>query len=205
MEAVFRCVTPRLGRRVALVSGLWLLAACSHGSTRVPPTTIDGETGSASIRSSRYRRSCKSDSQCPSGQRCGFTGRTSCEGSGTCIIEKAGASCADPGGRCGCDGQPVDVFCAVGASSEFTSAPAPFVGPCPIPCTARNRANPWLRQSGDSAYDPANGPTGDFIARNPPRFARSSSPIDLPYLYTEHFSPIIGQNIAVYVFSTLRD
>jgi hypothetical protein len=135
MREVFRCMTSRLGR-VALVSGLWLLAACSHGSTRVPPTTTDGETGRASIRSSLDRSSCKSDSQCRSGQRCGFTRRTGCEGSGTCIIEKAGASCADPGGRCGCDGQPVDVFCAVGSSSEFTSAPAPFVGPCPIPCTA---------------------------------------------------------------------
>lgn len=131
MWAVFRCVTSRLGH-VALVSGLWLLAACSNGSTRVSPTTTDGATGSANIGISRDLRSCKSDSECPSGQRCGFTGRTGCEGSGTCIIEKAGASCADPGGRCGCDGQAVDVFCAVGSSSEFTSAPAPYVGPCPI-------------------------------------------------------------------------
>jgi hypothetical protein len=124
-------------RRAALVSGLWLLAVC-NGSTSVPPTTTVGATESGNIRSniqsSDGRASCKSAAECPSGQRCGFTGAMGCEGSGTCVVESAGG-CFDPGGRCGCDGRPVDLFCGRGSCSEFASAPVAFVGPCPIPCT----------------------------------------------------------------------
>jgi len=121
--------------RTALVSGLWLLAACGNGATSVPPTKTTVTAGAENTQSSQHGASCRKDSECPSRQRCGFTGATGCEGSGTCVVEKAGASCADPGGRCGCDGQPVDLFCAVGSSTEFASAPVGSVGPCPIPCT----------------------------------------------------------------------
>ena len=121
--------------RTALVSGLWLLTACGNGRTSVPPAKIAATTGTENTPSSQHSASCKKDSNCPSGQRCGFTGATGCEGSGTCVVAVAGAACADPGGRCGCDGQPVDLFCAAGSSTEFASAPVGSVGPCPMPCT----------------------------------------------------------------------
>jgi hypothetical protein len=38
------------------------------------------------------------------------------------VSEGAGA-CFDPGGRCGCDGQTVDLFCGKGSTTEFASAP----------------------------------------------------------------------------------
>ena len=133
-RVVFRWVTSRLGY-AALVTGLSLLVACSKGSTHVPPTTNVGTTRSDDTSLSRGAASCKSDSECPSSQRCGFTGVTGCEGSGTCVVAAAGAACLDPGGRCGCDGQPVDLFCAAGSSAEFSSAPIGSVGPCPRPCT----------------------------------------------------------------------
>jgi hypothetical protein len=118
-----------------LVSGLWLLAACSNGTTNVPPAKTVPTAGVENTQSSQHGASCKKDANCPSGQRCGFTGAMGCEGSGTCVVEKAGGNCFDPGGRCGCDGQPVDLFCAVGSSTEFASAPVGFVGDCPKPCT----------------------------------------------------------------------
>ena len=121
--------------RTALISGLWLLAACGNGATRVPPAKTALTTGAKNTQSSQHGASCKKDSDCPSGQRCGFTGAMGCEGSGTCVVAVAGAACADPGGRCGCDGQPVDLFCAAGSSTEFASAPVGSVGPCPKTCT----------------------------------------------------------------------
>jgi hypothetical protein len=130
----------RLGRS-AMVSGLWLLAACSGGSSRVPGSKTQGATESGNIPISQVGASCKSNSECPPGQRCGFTGAMGCQGSGTCVVESVGGGCFDPGGRCGCDGQTVDLFCAKGSSSEFASAPVAFVGPCPIPCT-EDRACP---------------------------------------------------------------
>ena len=91
--------------RMALVSGLWLLAACGHGATSVPPAKTASTIGAENTRSSQRGASCKKDSECPAGQ------------------------------RCGCDGQPVDLFCAAGSSTEFASAPVGSVGPCPRPCT----------------------------------------------------------------------
>ena len=120
--------------RMALVSGLWLLAACGHGATSVPSAKTASTIGAENTRSSQRGASCKKDSECPAGQRCGFTGATGCDGSGKCVVAVAGA-CFDPGGRCGCDGQPVDLFCAAGSSTEFASAPVGSVGPCPRPCT----------------------------------------------------------------------
>lgn len=134
--------TLKLGR-AALVSGLWLLAACGNGSTRVPPAKTAGVTESTNIRPGGGA-SCKKDSDCPSGQRCGFTGANGCEGRGTCVVESAGANCFDPGGRCGCDGRPVDLFCAKGSSSEFASAPVGFVGGCPISCADGEACPPSL-------------------------------------------------------------
>jgi hypothetical protein len=110
---------------VALV--LWLGVAC--GKTDAQTT----KTGGSNSRGSHKVVSCKKDSQCPSGQRCGFT--SGCESKGKCVLPSGNASCIDPGGRCGCDGRPVDIFCAVGSRTEFTSAPVDSVGPCPRPCT----------------------------------------------------------------------
>jgi hypothetical protein len=59
-----------------------------------------------------------------------------CNTKGQCIVPSNDAHCIDPGGRCGCDGRPVDIFCGVGSTSEFTSAPVNAVGRCPRPCTA---------------------------------------------------------------------
>ncbi len=110
---------------VALV--LWLGVAC--GNTDAQTTRTVG----SNIRSSHTGVSCKKDSQCPSGQRCGFT--SGCDSKGKCIVPSGKTSCIDPGGRCGCDGRPVDIFCGVGSRTEFTSAPVDTVGPCPRPCT----------------------------------------------------------------------
>lgn len=74
---------------------------------------------------------CGRDSDCPPGERCGFT---SCAPMGVCIKPEATCS-GGPGGQCGCDGQPVDLICAVGVCDPFASAPAIFLGPCPRPCT----------------------------------------------------------------------
>jgi len=134
--------TLRLGR-AALVAGLWLLTACGNHLTGIPPATTAGAAETRNIRSSDSGANCKSDSECPSGQRCGFTGAMGCEGSGTCVVP-GGSACFDPGGRCGCDGRPVDLFCAKGSSSEFASAPVGFVGPCPIPCTEGGACPPRL-------------------------------------------------------------
>ena len=110
---------------VALV--LWLGVACGNNLAQ---TT---KTGGSNSRGSYKVVSCNRDSQCPSGQRCGFT--SGCESKGKCVVPSGNASCIDPGGRCGCDGQPVDIFCAVGSRTEFTSAPVDSVGPCPRSCT----------------------------------------------------------------------
>ena len=114
--------------------GLWFVVACAN--TNAQTTT----TGGSNVRGSHKVASCKNDSECPSGQRCGFTGD---EERGTCIVERAGA-CFDPGGRCGCDGQPVDLFCGKGSSTEFASAPVCFVGGCPIPCSDGSGCPPRL-------------------------------------------------------------
>jgi hypothetical protein len=80
-------------------------------------------TGGSIIRGSYKVVSCKKDSQCPAGQRCGFT--SGCKSKGKCVVPSGKASCIDPGG----------FFCGVSSSTEFTSAPVDAVGPCPRPCT----------------------------------------------------------------------
>lgn len=87
-------------------------------------------------------RACSKDSQCPSGQRCGFT--SGCNKKGKCVVPSHDTHCIDPGGRCGCDGRPVDIFCAVGSRTEFASAPANAVGPCPRPCTSNSECSSGL-------------------------------------------------------------
>ena len=106
---------------------LCIVVAC--GNAYAQTTT----TGSSNIRGSHKIVSCTKDSQCPSDQRCGFT--SGCGSKGKCVVPSGTTSCIDPGGRCGCDGLPVDIFCAVGSRTEFTSAPVDAVGPCPRPCT----------------------------------------------------------------------
>lgn len=112
-----------LAQCVALV--LWIL---SSGNMEAQST----RTGSSKSQTSPAVLSCTTEAQCPSGQRCGFTGRNR---KGKCVVPSHDGHCLDPGGRCGCDGRPVDIFCAVGSRMEYTSAPACFVGPCPITCT----------------------------------------------------------------------
>ena len=90
------------------------------------------KTGTSKAQGSRPALSCSRDAECPSGQRCGFTGGKT---RGKCVVPSQDGHCIDPGGRCGCDGRPVDIFCAVGSRMEYTSAPACFVGPCPKTCT----------------------------------------------------------------------
>ena len=108
--------------------GLWFVVACAN--TNAQTTT----TGGSSVRGSHKVASCKKDSECPSGQRCGFTGG-GCESKGKCIVPSRDNHCIDPGGRCGCDGRPVDIFCAVGSRTEYASAPTNAVGPCPKTCS----------------------------------------------------------------------
>lgn len=83
-------------------------------------------------------QSCITDTQCPSGQRCGFP--LGCESKGKCVVPARSPFCVDhPGGGCGCDRRTVDIFCGVVGSGaegmdEYTSAPANAVRPCPRPC-----------------------------------------------------------------------
>jgi|SRR5580704_6096615 hypothetical protein len=106
---------------------LCLLAECLNVQAQ-STTAISSKN-----RSTRKALSCTNDSQCQSGERCGFVG--GCGSKGKCIVPRTNNSCADPGGRCGCDGRPVDIFCGVGSQTEFTSAPTNAVGPCPKSCT----------------------------------------------------------------------
>ena len=123
-EVVGKICLP-LAQSVALL--LSLVAGC--GNTEAQAT----KTRTSKTQSSHTAVSCTKDSQCPSGQRCGFTG--GCESKGKCIVPSKTNHCIDPGGRCGCDGRPVDIFCGLGSRTEFTSAPVNAVGPCPRPCT----------------------------------------------------------------------
>jgi len=107
--------------------GLWFVVACAN--TNAQTTT----TGGSNVRGSHKVASCEKDSECPSGQRCGFTG--GCKSKGKCVVQSRDNHCIDPGGRCGCDGHAVDLFCAVGSRTEYASAPTNAVGPCPRPCS----------------------------------------------------------------------
>jgi hypothetical protein len=91
------CIASAYG--VALV---WLGLGCGNTNAQTR------NTGGSSSRGSHKVGSCKKDSQCPSGQRCGFT--SGCESKGKCVVPSRDASCIDPSGRCGCDGRPVDIF-----------------------------------------------------------------------------------------------
>ena len=108
---------------VALVLGL----IAAYGNTQAQTT------GRSHTRSSHKVVTCKKDSQCPYGQRCGFT--FGCANEGQCIVPSGTTWCIDPGGRCGCDGRPADIFCGVGSRTEFRSAPVDAVGGRPRACT----------------------------------------------------------------------
>src|SRR5438552_1116708 len=90
-------------------------------------SNIQAQTTKASTSNTRGAHravSCTKDCPCPSGQRCGFTSGCNSKGKGKCIVPSKTSHCIDPGGRCGCDGRPLDVFCEVGSRAEYTSAPA---------------------------------------------------------------------------------
>ena len=114
--------------RTVLLCVLCFFVACGSGSTGVSSATRKEKTN---FRSSHHGARCKNNSECPSGQRCGFTGA---DERGICVVPTATAL-VDPGGRCGCDGQPVDLFGGDGSTTPFASAPVCFVGPCPIDCS----------------------------------------------------------------------
>jgi len=111
-----------------MVMVLSLIAACGNTETQA------SKTNTLKTRSSHTAVNCTKDSQCPSGQRCGFA-EGACESKGKCTVPSKTSACFDPGGRCGCDGQPVDIFCEVGSRILYTSAPVNAVGPCPKTCT----------------------------------------------------------------------
>lgn len=106
---------------------LLLLYACGNAKAQ---TT---KNGTSKTQSSQTVLRCTKDGECPSGQRCGFT--SSCKSIGKCIVPSKTPHCFDPGGRCGCDGRRVEIFCELGSRTEYTSAPTNAVGPCPRPCT----------------------------------------------------------------------
>jgi hypothetical protein len=106
---------------------LWLVGFC--GSTQAQTT----QTGTSKTQGSHAALRCTKDAECSSGQRCGFSsGR---DRKGKCVVPSHDGHCLDPGGRCGCDGRQVEIFCAVGSRMEYTSTPACFVGPCPRTCS----------------------------------------------------------------------
>jgi hypothetical protein len=127
----------RIGVRSAIMGkpSTWSFAIAFFASTIVVFGNAQAQTPTSSIsnRGSHKVVVCKKDSECPSGQRCGFSGSQS---KGKCVVPSHDAHCIDPGGRCGCDGSVVDIFCAVGSRTEYTSAPACFIGGCPKTCTA---------------------------------------------------------------------
>ena len=106
---------------------LFLWTVVAHGDAEAQTTT----SGVSNVRGSNNVTTCKKDSECPSGQRCGFNGSSS---KGKCVAPSHDGHCFDPAGRCGCDGRPVDVFCAVDSRREYTSAPTCFIGACPRTC-----------------------------------------------------------------------
>jgi len=122
---VMRKIYPLLAHILALV--LCLIAA--RGNTRAQIA----RTGTSKAQASQAAVSCTKDAECPSGQRCGFT--SGCKTKGKCVVPSHDAHCIDPGGRCGCDGRPVDIFCELGSRTEYTSAPTNAVGPCPKTCS----------------------------------------------------------------------
>jgi hypothetical protein len=123
-----------LGHILALV--LCLIAACGNTQGQIT------ETGASTGQGSRTALSCTKDTECPSGQRCGFT--SGCKSKGKCVVPSKTNNCIDPGGRCGCDGRPVDIFCEVDSRTEYTSAPTNAVGPCPKPCSEQSQCRSGL-------------------------------------------------------------
>jgi hypothetical protein len=99
------------------------LVACSH--THPQPDSV-----ATTAAKNRPSLACSGDAECPTGERCGFRG----DKFGECVVPSSTPHCFDPGGRCGCDGRPVEMFCGASSGAEYTSAPACFVGPCPMPC-----------------------------------------------------------------------
>jgi hypothetical protein len=125
------CLTSTLGLVV-----LWLAAASGTTQPQAAGTTT------SKSQASQKTISCTKDAECPSGQRCGFS--SSCKSKGKCVVPSHDAHCIDPGGRCGCDGRSVEIFCAVGSRTEYTSASTNAIGECPKPCTEQADCVPGL-------------------------------------------------------------
>jgi hypothetical protein len=133
-QRLMRKVSLSLAHILALV--LFLIAACGNTQAQT------GQTGPLKLQSSQAALSCTKDEKYPSGQRCGFT--SGCKSKGKCIVPNKTSHCIDQGGRRGCDGRPVDIFCEVGSPTEYTSAPTNAVGPCPKPCSEQQECGSSL-------------------------------------------------------------
>ena len=144
-----------LAHILALV--LSLVAACGNAQAQT------AQAGTSKAQGSRVSLSCTKDAECPSGQRCGFT--SGCKTKGKCVIPSHDAHCIDPGGRCGCDGRPVDIFCEVGSRTEYTSAPTNAVGPCPKTCSEQRECRSATQ--------------GSLTLLTTSPYAAGTSPIDL--------------------------
>jgi len=133
-QRVMRKISLSLAHILVLV--LCLIAACGNTQSQ------NAKTGTAKTQGSQAALSCTKDAECPSGQRCGFT--SGCKSKGKCIVPSKTGHCIDPGGRCGCDGRPVDIFCEVGSRTEYASAPTNAVGPCPKTCSEQSECGSAL-------------------------------------------------------------
>jgi hypothetical protein len=78
---------------------------------------------------------CRMDSECAKGSQCAFTLAEGCTAPGTCVVPITSPYCIDPGGRCGCNGQPLQVFCTACSLNEYAFFPVAYIGECPIPCS----------------------------------------------------------------------
>jgi hypothetical protein len=113
IEELLRKISLSLVHILALV--LCLTAACGNTHAQI------AKTGTSKTQGSQAALSCTKDAECASGQRCGFT--SGCPSKGKCIVASKAGHCIDPGGRCGCDGRPVDIFCEVGSRTETHRLP----------------------------------------------------------------------------------
>jgi hypothetical protein len=106
------------------------LVACGDVGSPTDNVARNQLTATTEVKQSQSSLACTSDVECPSGQRCAFRG----DKFSKCIVPSETTHCIDPGGRCGCDGRQVEIICELDSSTEYTSAPACFVGRCPMNC-----------------------------------------------------------------------
>jgi Cys-rich repeat protein len=121
-----------------------------------PDASPPGDSGG----SDAAPKTCVTDSDCPSGEDCGFLISLACSAQGQCMQPPAdaGAYCAIEVLSCGCDGADVYVpGCPVGLPAGYTSVPSVHTGSCsdatsPPPVDAgRTDASPAADSGGSDA------------------------------------------------------